>query len=66
MKIMLQPNHILIPYLKAIGIDLISTIYSRVFNDQDNEFDKNNLTNLDGNTVIRNPIIAIDVSNKIL
>ena len=64
MKIILQPNVLLIPYLKKIEIDFISTIYSRVFNDQDNEFDKNNLTILDGNTVNRNPTIDFEISNK--
>ena len=37
---------------------------SSVFNDQDNEFDNNKLTNLDSVTVNRNPISDNELSNK--
>ena len=37
---------------------------SSVFNDQDNEFDNNKLTNLDGVTFNRNPSSDSEVSNK--
>ena len=37
---------------------------SSVFNDQDNEFDNNKLTNLDSVTINRNPISDNEVSNK--
>ena len=37
---------------------------SSVFNDQDNEFDNNKLTNLDSITVIRNPTSDNEVANK--
>ena len=37
---------------------------SSVFNDQDNEFDKNKLTNLDSVTVNRNPCSNNEVANK--
>ena len=37
---------------------------SSVFNDQDNEFDNNKLTNLDGVTVNRNPTSDNEFSNK--
>ena len=37
---------------------------SSVFNDQDNEFDKNKVTNLDFITVIRNPNLDNELSNK--
>ena len=37
---------------------------STVFNDQDNEFDNNKLTKLDSVTVIRNPLIDIELSNE--
>ena len=37
---------------------------SSVFNDQDNEFDENKLTNLDSVTVNRNPSLDNEVSNK--
>ena len=35
-----------------------------MFNDQDNEFDNNKLTNLDSVTVNRNPTSDNEVSNK--
>ena len=37
---------------------------SSVFNDQDNEFDNNKLTNLDSNQVNRNPNLDNELSNK--
>ena len=37
---------------------------SSVFNDQDNEFDNNKLTNLDSVTVNRNPILDNELANK--
>ena len=37
---------------------------SSVFNDQDNEFDNNNLTNLDSITVNRDPNLDNELSNK--
>ena len=37
---------------------------SSVFNDQDNEFDKNNLTNLDYITVMREPSSDNELANK--
>ena len=39
-------------------------VLSSVFNDQDNEFDNNKLTNLDSITVNRNPISHHELSNK--
>ena len=41
------------------GRDLLS-----VYNDQDNEFDKKKLTNLDSITVIRNPSLYKELANK--
>ena len=35
-----------------------------MFNDQDNEFDNNNLTNLDSFAVNRDPNLANELSNK--
>ena len=37
---------------------------SSVFNDQDNEFDNNKLTNLDSVSVNRNPCSDIEFANK--
>ena len=37
---------------------------SSVFNDQDNEFDNNKLTNLDSTTVNRNPSLDNELANK--
>ena len=38
---------------------------STAFIDQDNEFDRNKLTNLVNNTVVRNPTTDSELSNKI-
>ena len=58
---MLQPNPMSILYFKTLELDVILPV---VFNDQDTEFDKNNLTNLKSITINRDPITNNEVAKK--